>query len=293
MTTSIDNGFKPGQDKHSAKAQNQDSDYKIYSYASRSEMIDFAHRFSDFIKTNYPEIRQVKNITIEHINSYLGSKTKVTQQTMQHEVACINKLQLCCNKKFGISVDWKTGRIVPQVAIKQKRDIVFSDEQIRQLKDYFSTKRDCYSKTAFFLGERFALRASEITKLQVRDINWKENTLHIHDSKGKRSRDIKITEDDKKFLREITYGKSNKDRIIPLRADSICAYLNRACKKLGFQDIVNARTSFHCLRKYSITKYYKDQLNQKATPKVARQKSMDRLGHSKNRVDLRKTYIKV
>lgn len=170
MTSSIDNGFKPGRDKHSDKKQNRECDYKIYSYASRNEMIDFAHRFSDFIKTYYPEIRQVKNITVEHINAYLQSKTKVTQQTIQHEVSCINKLQLCCNKKFGINVDWKTGRIVPKVEIKQKRDIVFTDEQIKKIKEYFLTKRDCYSKTAFFLGERFALRASEIIKLQVQII---------------------------------------------------------------------------------------------------------------------------
>lgn len=293
MISSIDNGFRPGADKHSIKAQNKDTDYKIYSFSSRTEMIDFAHRFSNFIKTNYPEIRQVKNISTEHINAYLQSKTKVTQKTIQHEVACINKLQLCCNKKFGISVDWKTGRNVPKVAIQQRRDLVFTDEQVQKLKEYFSTKRDCHSKTAFSLGERFALRASEICKLQVRDIKWGENVLHIHDSKGKRSRDITITDDDKKFLREITYGKSNKDRIIPLQADSICAYLSRACKTLGFNDIVKAKTSYHCLRKYSISKYYNEQIKVDNNIKNASAKSMDRLGHSRNRTDLRAVYLKI
>lgn len=290
LVSSIENGFRPGTDKHSEKMQNKETTYKIYSYASRTEMIDFSHRFANFMKTNYPEVKQVKQIGVEHINAYLSAKTNVTNKTMQHEVSCFNKMQLCVNKKFSINVDWKTDRVVPKTEMEKRRTAVFTREQIQGLKDYFDTKRDCYSKAAFFMGERFALRASEVVKVQVRDVHWNENVLHIHDSKGKRSRDIAITEDDKQFLKGLVGDKKGTDRLIPLRADSVCAYLNRACKVLGYDNITQAKTSFHSLRKFSISNYFKEQ-KELLGEKKAREMAMERLGHSKNRADLYNTYI--
>jgi len=292
MTSAIDNGFRPGMDKHSDKNQNHnESTYKIYSYASRNEMIDFAHRFGKFMKEHYPDIRQVKGIGIEQVNAYLASKGNVTQKTMQHEVACLNKLSLCVNKKFGISTDFTTGRIVPVMEVKRKRDVVFTKEQVQGLKEYFDTKKDCYSKTAFYIGERFALRASEITKLQYRDIDWENKKLHIIDSKGKRSRVIDITGDDIAFLKKITQSLADKDRLIPLKSDSICAYLNRACKHLGYDNITQAKTSYHSLRKYSISLKMQEKEKELGSKKAAKQYCMDYLGHSKNRSDLQSVYL--
>lgn len=292
MTSAIDNGFKPGMDKHSHKKQNNnESTYKIYSYSSRNEMIDFAHRFGKFIKENYPTIRQVKDIGIEQVNAYLASKGNVTQKTMQHEVACLNKLSLCVNKKFGINTDFTTGRIVPVMEVKRKRDVVFTKKQIKGIKEYFDTKKDCYSKTAFYIGERFALRASEITKLQYRDIDWENKKLHIIDSKGKRSRAIDITQEDIVFLRKITQGLSGKDKLIPLKPDSVCAYLNRACKHLGYDNIVRAKISYHSLRKYSISLKLKEKEKELGSKSAAKKYCMDYLGHGKNRSDLQSVYL--
>lgn len=294
MISSIENSFKPGMDKHSIKAQNKEADYKIYSYGARKDMIDFAYRFSAFIKTEYPEVRKVKDITIEHVNGYLlmRMRTNVTQATLKHDVSCLNKLALCVNRKFNLDVDWKTGRSVPKTGVEKRRVVAFTPEQIKELDDYFSTKKDCYSKKAYYLGKRFALRASEIVKLQVRDILWDKGMLHIHDSKGKRSRNISINEDDKVFLKELVENKKDNERLIPLRQDSVCAYLNRACKTLSFRTIVESKSSFHALRKASISQYYKEQCG-KVGEKRAREMAMERLGHGKNRSDLFRVYIHV
>lgn len=292
MTSAIDNSFKPGMDKHSDKLNNHnESTYKIYSYASRKEMIDFCYRFGNFIKENYPQIRKVKDIKIEQINAYLASKNNVTQKTMRHEVACLNKLSLCVNKKFGINTDFTSGRIVPIMEVKRKRNVVFTKEQIQGIKEYLDTKRESYSKTAFFLGERFALRASEIVKLQYRDIDWDNKKLHIVDSKGKRSRIIDISNDDIAFLRKITLGLSYKDRLVPLKPDSICAYLNRACKKLGYNNIVQSKSSYHSLRKYSISLKMQEKEKEFGCKKAAKQYCMDYLGHGTNRSDLQLIYL--
>lgn len=130
MTSSIENALALGQDKHSAKQAHIDP-HKIYSYASRKEMLSFAHDFSKYIKENFPEVRKVKDIQVQHINHYLASKDKLTQTSISQYSARLNKLELCCNKKFGLSLDWRTGREIPVQQREQIRNVVFTDKQIQ------------------------------------------------------------------------------------------------------------------------------------------------------------------
>jgi hypothetical protein len=40
----------------------------------------------------------------------------------------------------------------------------FSKEQVAQIKEYLADKRDCYGKKAFYVGERWGLRANDIAE---------------------------------------------------------------------------------------------------------------------------------
>lgn len=300
LKQAIENSLVLGGDKHSIKKQQQESDYRIYSYASRKSLINFSYGFCGYMKENYPDIKMVKDITIEHINGYLASRAKVSQKTIGFDVAAINKLEKCVNKKYGIHVDWRTERIVPRQEIEKVRNITFSDKQIKGIEKHLKTKRECSSKDAYYIAKRFSLRASEVVNIQYRDIKWEKGEfgiLHIHESKGKRSRDILLTGDDRKFFEELIKkhrdrGKdvSNRERIVALRSDSICAYLNRICKKLGYSNIIEKKTSYHALRKYTITKFYREQEKIHGKNK-AKEMAMERLGHGKGRKDLFETYI--
>lgn len=291
MTSSIENALALGQDKHSAKLAGGTTQDKIYSYATRKEMMDLAHDLSRFIKTEFPEVRMVKDIKIEHINAYLQSKVGVTQATMQSYVARINKMEVLCSKKFPISIDWRTGREVPTMEKETIRNCMISDKQVVGLEKYLETKRDCPSKDAYFLAKSFALRAASITKLRFDDVNFETMKLHIHEDKGKRSRDIDIRPQDIPILQKVMEGKSGKDRLIELRPDSICAYLNRCFKQLGYTNLVDAKTSIHAVRKYSINEYYKD-MQQIYGKKRAEELCCIRLGHSADRIDIISHYLK-
>lgn len=284
-----------GADKHSIK-KNEGADHRIYSYAARDDMISFSKQFSHYMKENFPSIRKVKQITVEHINSFLASRKAITDKTMRHDVSCINKLELVCSKKFKLdNLDWRTDRVVPKMEKERIRDAVFSDRQITILKEHFAAKGDSYGKTAFFIAERTSCRVSEIVKLQARDVKTFEDgtgTLSIIDSKGKRSREIELTKDDVKFFKEIIGDKSGKDRLVPLRANSVNQFLHRSLIQLGpaFDNIVSAKSGYHSLRKATIRKYYREQIPL-VGEKRARELSMLRLGHSANRSDLAHTYL--
>jgi len=290
MTSSIENALALGQDKHSAKKDGT-SQGKIYSYATRKEMMDLAHDLSRFIKTEYPEVRMVKDINIEHINAYLKSKVGVTQATMQSYVARINKMEVLCSKKFPIKIDWRTGREVPTMEKETIRNCMISEKQVQGLEKYLDTKKDCPSKNAYYLAKAFALRAASITKLRYSDVNFETMKLHIHEDKGKRSRDIDIRPQDIPILQKVMEGKSGKDRLIELRPDSICAYLNRSFKQLGYTNLVDAKTSIHAIRKYSINQYYKE-MSQQYGKKRAEEMCCVRLGHGADRRDIISHYLK-
>lgn len=288
--TSIEQSMCLNSDKHSIK-KTDTSDHRIFSFASRKELINFSHLFADYMKKEFPEVRKVKNINIEHINSFLGSRTGVTQATINHYVACINKLEKCCEKTFRINVDWKTDRQVPNLQQAEKlRSAVFSEKQIAKLKEYLSTRKDCYSKSAFYIAERFSLRSAEITAIKVKDVNIDSGILHIHESKGKRSRDIEMTKSDIEFMKKMIEGKEKNERLIPLKSDSVCAYLSRCCRHLNFENIVSCKSSYHALRKATIRRYYKEKIKE-VGEKKAREMALQRLGHGSRRSDLEKIYL--
>lgn len=291
MTSSVENALALGQDKHSTKREGGTTQDKIYSYATRKEMLDLAHDMSRFIKEEFPDIRMVKDIKIEHINAYLKSKVGVTQATIQSYVARINKMEVLCSKKFPIKIDWRTGREVPSMEKESIRNCMITDRQIVGLEKYLDTKKDCPSKDAYYLAKAFSLRAASITKLRYSDVNFETMKLHIHEDKGKRSRDIDIRPQDVPILEKVMEGKSGKDRLIELRPDSICAYLNRCFKHLGYTNLVNAKTSIHAVRKYSINQYYKEMVQQYGE-KRAEELCCIRLGHGVDRKDIISHYLK-
>lgn len=91
---------------------------------------------------------------------------------------------------------------------------------------------------------------------------------------------------------KIIGDKSGKDRLVPLRANSVNQFLHRSLIQLGpaFDNIVSAKSGYHSLRKATIRKYYREQIPL-VGEKRARELSMLRLGHSANRSDLAHIYL--
>ena len=73
----INNNFRESMDKNSDKANGIRNTNKIYSYASRKNLVKVSSAFGDFMKENYPEIRYVKDIRPEHIQSFLVHKNSI------------------------------------------------------------------------------------------------------------------------------------------------------------------------------------------------------------------------
>lgn len=284
-----------GTDKHSDKCNGEIGTYKIYSYASRKEMIDFSWDFGRYIKVNFPDIKQVKDIKVEHINDYLKSKKDISGNTIKLLSSNLNKLELCVEKFFNIKVDWQTNRVIPEAEKSNIRHVIFTDEQVVKIDNRVAEKRDSLSKNGYYLARFFGLRSASICKIQVQDVSLENRILHIHGDKGGRNRDLQIPEEAVPYLKKMLIGKDNPtDRLVPLRPDSVCAYLNRICKELNyhgeFDNIIKARTSIHCLRRYKATAMY-EELIKTHSKKEAENLVCKFLGHGENRKDIIGRYI--
>lgn len=292
----IENSFKENMDKHSIKKTEGHTD-KIFSYAARKNIINTASEFSKFLNNNYTgdeKIRYVKEIGVQHINSYLLSKKdSCTQETINQISSQLNKLELVCNKKYHLKLDWHTFRTVPQNDKKSIRNVAFTDKQVKQIKDFLLGAKECYGKKAIYIGMRWGLRAQEIECLKVKDFSLDKMQLRIAGSgaKGGRVRTLEIKKEDIPLIKYLTNGKGTNDRVIPIRKNSICNYLHNVCVKLGFKDILDNKTSFHALRKYRAIKYYNELISKGIDKNTAQGIVCEFLGHSRNRVDIARHYL--
>ena len=76
----INNSFKESMDKHADKANGIKNTDKIYSYSSRSNLVDLSANFANYMREVYPEVHKVSDIQAEHIQCFLNLKTEICSQ---------------------------------------------------------------------------------------------------------------------------------------------------------------------------------------------------------------------
>ena len=243
------------------------------------------------MKEHFPEIKKIKDISSNHLNEFMKTKTNIcTDETLKNYRARIKKLAFVCNKKYNLKLDWSNIKIEKSNKGKSIRDVAFSKEQVEKIKSVLESKRDSASKRALMVFMPYGLRASEYTNIRVKDINLNTMKLHIHKSKGGRNRDIDIKPESVAQIKTLIEGKQPSDKLFNIKSTSLSAYLSRICKKLGYNEFIEAKSSIHALRKYAAREFYKEQLN-KYNKKVALENTMNFLGHGKERSDLKRTYL--
>jgi len=295
-----------GKDKHAAKHAGKFLD-TVYSYAERKNLTMISSQIADFIKTNYPETKMLYEINSDMIQDFFNKKAeskKCNNETLQQYRSRINKIEHIASDVYHINVNWYKDIIIPAVvSTTKKRSISMSKEHYNKIMDR-AYEMNSKSKAVIaleFVG-RFADRVSECCKIQKRDINLEKNTLHIHESKGKRSRDLSIDNKIKfrdsdisnhEFLENI-YNRLDKDtdRVVDIKEDSVNAYLSRAEEALGFRDLYrDADTGIHCIRKAVAQEMYDNLREEGIEKREALNEVSHFLGHGNNRDECIKAYV--
>lgn len=286
----IENNFKEGMDKHSIKANGQMDGTRIFSYADRENLKDVASNFSNFMKENYNDVKMVKDIKPEHIQSFLNNKSNnCSRKTLEQYGSKFNKLENLVNSTYGTNVNYK-GFVIPSAKENTKiRNVAMSKSDFEKLQNGFANSKSS-AKEAIQLTSKLGLRVSECTKLQGRDINLEKGTVHVADGKGGRDRDIPIRAEDKGYFANLKASVGDRERICPVQSDSINKAVQRTMERVGIADKYKD-TSIHSIRKmYAQNEFDRYRAEGMEIDKALGQVSVQ-LGHSENRLELMKEYV--
>ncbi len=278
----IDSHFREGMDKHSLKAQGKNNG-TIYSYSDRKNLIDLSSNCANWLKINYPEIKQIKDISSNHIQEFLNTKIDIcSQKTLEQYQSRFRKIEVLAISTYHIDVDFHSA-VTPlsnrNGGGKVRNAMLSTDNYNKLLKSTNANFRK-----SLILSFHFGLRAAECAKLRYEDIS--ANGIKIIDSKGKRNRFIPAENIQQKKIIEDFLNKTG--RVCPIQTGSLQQAFNREKKKQGI-NISNG--DFHTSRKAFATSKYKEYREQGQTVQQALDTVSHCLGHGNNRNELMKQYI--
>jgi integrase len=288
----INNNFKEGMNKHSLKAEGTKDGVKIFSYSDRKNLIDVASNFSKYMKENHKEVKQIRDISPQHVQGFLNFKSKeCSGATLEQYKSKFNKLERLSNATYkGSKVDFTRGLVLP-MGKERTRSIEMNREHYSKLLKNIEGSRS-KAVPAIQLAGRFGLRVSETVNLKGKDIQLEKGVLHIHESKGGRSRDILITKpEDKAFLQNLRDRVSDNERVIPLKEDSVNKFLQRELSELGITEYKEKGTGIHALRKMYAQDRYNELRGQGYEIKEALDEVSILLGHGRDRDELMQRYV--
>lgn len=293
MLDCIERNFKGGMDKHSDKRNGGGGSHKVYSQSDRKALVDTSAMFANWMNKNHPEVRYVKDIKTEHVQSFINSKSKDwNNNTLKTHISRFNKLDRIFDRSFKDYHKQLAGGLVTPAGVNETkcRSVAMTRNDFNKITDKANAGRS-HVKTALEVCGRVGLRVSEVAKLKGSDYNPKTGVLSIIDSKGKKDRDIVVKEEHRAYFEGLkaTFGEG---RVCPVQHESLSQALNRCMKSLDLeQDYTGHKTGFHAIRKMIAQEMYDENVQNGLSGMDAFNPVSVFLGHGENRHDLFKSYI--
>ena len=281
-----------GADKHSYKKTGCKK-VKIFSYEDRRNIIKVTTLFCDYIEEFYPNIKYIRNINKEHVQEFFIEKSNYcTKNTLKNYNYCIRKLEKMVKQELKIYIDYTSNVTIPNGKYINTREIDMTDEDIKVLLEECN-KSNSKAVIGIKLAINFGLRVSEVCKMKGRDIRLDKEIIHVHESKGKRSRDIKIESAAQKELCEYIKAKVLDDeRVCKVREDTVNVTIQRMLIKNKIDRYKESKTAVHAIRKTYAKNDFHQNLEKHNDEIKAWNETSAKLGHNSGRKTLKNVYVK-
>lgn len=281
-----------GADKHSYKKSGSKK-VKIFSFEDRRNIIKCINQLCIYIEDSYPEVIKIKDISSEHVNEFFTYKAKYcSKSTMKNYRYCIRKMEKMVQQYLHLKVRYIDENFKVNYSVDYIRNLEMSPNDISII---LNECRNSNSKArlGIELTVLFGLRVSEICKLKGKDINLEDMYIHVHEAKGKRSRNIKIDTLEKlEVCIRIKEQIAMDERVCKLKEDSVNAVIRRMLVKNKIKRYTKAKTGVHAIRKSYAKRTYMKSLNELDSELKAWDKTAETLGHNAGRKSLKNVYVK-
>lgn len=302
-------GTKRHADKKNAMNNKQQYDTytksKIYSYNTFKHTKNTVIPFVKFCREEYG-IKYIAEIRSEYFTEFIkrGSVTgeKFEKNTAATYATHIKKFQNGFNKIYGTNIkfcsDTYKNYVVENKQVKEQMSKIIHDKIIERA---YSTSLN--NGRALELARNLGLRVGEITNLKKEDFKFKNDKLdkiHIHKSKGGRSRDIqakslsikqcsKALEVYKYYAKDLTLGENifkNKSKSYE-KAFSRCR--DWVISKLGLKEDYKY-CGIHSMRKEFAKDFFHRETEENGRdPREVKEELTQVLGH--NRLSVLNSYL--
>lgn len=301
LFASLENALSIGESKRNYRAICEDNKTdKIFSYSSYDTIKKTSVSFANFIKENYPEIRQLKEIMPCHILDYIEQKSKTCNDNTLRKIKMhMESIGIFASKKYtSVNVDnWKVtdipcGNTPNNIRIKNG----FTESDVTRLTEYATAPRRENMHKALTLVSVAGLRLDEVWTQKASDIHISSTDkgdfgygyINVTDAKHGRNRCVSIiSADDRDALKNLIQT-SDDDKIITCTKVNLQRMLAQAKKALELDTIGQ---SWHAVRKYYAQRFY-DFYRVKHTRKETINATNRMLGHGRGQLSKLQTYVR-
>lgn len=252
----------------------------------------------------HPEVTLVSEIKSSHVQAWINDRSKNwTKSVLDNHISRIKYLEQQTKKCYGqdnVSFYKKFDKPVTKEAVRTKKMERNDFDRLKEsMKDCKSFARDCIEITS-----RIGLRIDENSCLKREHINLENKTIYVapEGAKNGRSRTIPIQDKDIPYFKNLLERYPGDSYFTTVKTDSLNTCIRRYMKKTICEDGKTLhsklpRSTDHAIRKlFATTEMQKlrglEPLENKREEMKCWGKVCDILGHSENRTNLYKTYVK-
>ncbi|UTI42853.1 hypothetical protein [Niallia sp. RD1] len=289
----------------------------IFSIRSAKDTLERCNHFVSWLKTNYPEVKKLRQINENHCIEFLTEKKDTCKErTLLSYKNALMKLSHSANVKFGNNAFY-TER-VRNFNIKQEgerngdtknaRQVTkrfYTDEQIERI---LANVKGIYKNpilTMAYLGarvhelsyirkEHITLESSDLVYTEKDGFVNKQNTVYIKGKNGKESYRI-ILPQYIDFFRSLKENTADGQRVfpqVPKDPKKVRTYIGKAIARSAKNSGVDVCYKNHELRKYHSSVAYHYYLSEGWNKNDAAEYVVQRhLSHGSGREDLKKVYL--
>lgn len=296
---------KTADRKNSKIAGIQDITLKyIYSIRELEAMYDVSRQFMEYVREHYPEIRMLRDLTVEIAQEFIDYKVNTvhdwkTPKTVKNRCNQIRKFgRMISNVYANVSVDL-TAVVSPLDGKPQPKARGMTDEEVLKMRNKLYQGRSC-AKYAPMLFVSSGVRMEELIHVHHEDINLEKGTVFVRNGKNGLHRNAVILPEYLPLWKEaleyarsknwinLTGGKIDDKEHLKKNKQAVSKALTRAKKELD----INTKQTSHAIRKNYCQTYYCRLRDKGYSSRRSWAILKDSIGHGEaNRLDLRRLYL--